>query len=383
MIKTFLLAVMGLVSISTAFSQETFTLKVNLKNFKGGTPFLSYMKKNSSVIDTSYSTENGQLVFKGNVDGPIIASFGLRNSPDPMASPSGRPVTTAPLDFILVNDLITITGDADHLNLAKVNGGKLNKAYVADKANLDKLVEAERANAKMLSVKGDSTAVPDMETSSFLSAMMNPKLSAAFINAYPESILAMFYLYISSSTMSLEDLRSAYLKMGATHKGGLYGTIIGDKISSLEATTAGKQAIAIEKVDIAGNPVNLESLKGKYVLLDFWGSWCGPCRASHPHLKSLYAKYKSSGFEIVGIAQEQKSTLEGSRSAWIKAIEDDDINWVQVLNNEGIEKSDAVKAYGVSVFPTKLLLDKEGKIIARYIGDTAEINTALNKIFGF
>jgi thiol-disulfide isomerase/thioredoxin len=370
-------------SFLTAVSQEAFTLKVKLKNFSSGTPFLSYMKKNSSVIDTSYSTEGGNLVFNGSVDGPVLASFGIRSNSAPTMDTNRRRTPRTTLDFVLTNESITINGDADRLNSAAIKGGSLNKAYLVEKANLDKLVETERIRARKLASEGDSIALRSLEASSFLSAMMNPKLSTQYINTYPESLLGMFYLYMSSTTMSLADLKVAYEKMGPTHKDGLYGAIISDKISGLEATSAGKQAIAIEKVDIAGNPVNLESLKGKYVLLDFWGSWCGPCRASHPHLKSLYTKYKSAGFEIVGIAQEQKTTLEESRAAWKKAIKDDDINWVQVLNNEGIEKSDAVKAYGVSVFPTKLLLDKEGKIIARYIGDTDEINVALNKIFGF
>jgi len=127
-------------------------------------------------------------------------------------------------------------------------------------------------------------------------------------------------------------------------------------------------AFALNKKDDKGKPVNFDALKGKYVLLDFWGSWCGPCRASHPHLKELYAKYKDKGFEIVGIAQEH-SALPADRLLWTEAIAKDGLPWIQVLNNENRDKFDVVSEYGVTAFPTKILLDKGGNIIGRYIGN--------------
>lgn len=128
-------------------------------------------------------------------------------------------------------------------------------------------------------------------------------------------------------------------------------------------------AFAANKKDGNGKPVNFEVLKGKYVLLDFWGSWCGPCRASHPHLKELYSKYKNKGFEIVGIAQEHSASA-ADRLLWTEAIAKDGLTWTQVLNNENRDKFDVVSEYGVTAFPTKILLDKEGNIIARYIGNS-------------
>jgi thiol-disulfide isomerase/thioredoxin len=127
-------------------------------------------------------------------------------------------------------------------------------------------------------------------------------------------------------------------------------------------------AFAAAKVDVNGKLVDFNSLKGHYVLLDFWGSWCRPCRASHPHLKELYAKYKDKGFEIVGIAAEHAKTKEECIAAWKKAISEDGLSWLQVLNNENRAKFDAVKEYNVTAFPTKILLDKDGNVIGRYVG---------------
>jgi len=367
--KKYILCISLLLSFFRVLAQEDFTVRVKMENFKEGTPFLAYMNNTGYVIETKYKPEGGYMVFKGTVEGPIVASFGVRNAnPNVTVTSTNQAVPRFPRDFVLTNEVITIKGDAGKLNQATVTGGKFNKQYTIDKANLARLA------------KSRSTAA--VETSN-AAMVQDQELRVAFIHAHPESIISVYYLYTLSNSISFEELKAAYTALGPIHKDGVYGKMLGEKVRAMEATSTGKQAIAIDKTDLAGNPVNLASLKGKYVLLDFWGSWCGPCRASHPHLKSLYSKYKASGFEIVGIAQEQKPSLEECRIAWKKAIKEDDINWVQVLNNDGIEKSDAVKAYGVGAFPTKLLLDKEGKVVARYIGDTQEIDVALSKVFGF
>ena len=124
-----------------------------------------------------------------------------------------------------------------------------------------------------------------------------------------------------------------------------------------------------------GKIVNLADYKGKYVLLDFWGSWCGPCRAGNPHLKDLYAKYKTKGFTIIGIANESGTIAEAS-AAWKKAVKEDGLPWIQVLNNEGKDKVDVTNIYEVSAFPTKILVDKDGKIIGRYTGTSAGAGVA-------
>lgn len=106
-----------------------------------------------------------------------------------------------------------------------------------------------------------------------------------------------------------------------------------------------------------GDTIRLSSLKGKVVLLDFWASWCGPCRSSNKELVKLYPKYKAKGFEIFGVS------IDAGRNNWLKAIKKDKVNWLQV-NDPGDWSAKIVAQWGLYGIPTSYLIDKNGKLIA-------------------
>jgi peroxiredoxin len=119
----------------------------------------------------------------------------------------------------------------------------------------------------------------------------------------------------------------------------------------------GQAAPEISLPDTKGNIINLSSLKGKVVLIDFWASWCGPCRRATPHVVKLYQKYKDRGFEVFGVSIDSKKT------DWLKAIKQDKIQYTQVNDNTGWSASSTLK-YGVDGIPATFLLNKEGTIMA-------------------
>jgi peroxiredoxin len=119
----------------------------------------------------------------------------------------------------------------------------------------------------------------------------------------------------------------------------------------------GQQAPEISLPNTKGVITNLSSFKGKVVLIDFWASWCGPCRASNPKVVQLYNKYKANGFEVFGVS------IDSKKSAWVKAIAHDKLTYTQVNDSGGWNAATAA-TYGVEAIPSTFLIDKEGKIVA-------------------
>ena len=131
-----------------------------------------------------------------------------------------------------------------------------------------------------------------------------------------------------------------------------------EEIEKLRKLAVGSPAPDISLPDPDGNIVKLSSLKGSYVLIDFWASWCGPCRKENPNVVRLYNQYHDQGFEIFGVSLDRKA------DDWVKAIKDDGLTWVQVSDLKYFE-SEAAREYNINAIPATILLDRDGNIIAK------------------
>lgn len=126
--------------------------------------------------------------------------------------------------------------------------------------------------------------------------------------------------------------------------------------------------------DTEGNPFSLSSLRGKWVVLDFWATWCGPCLASMPHLKEYYQKYAGK-FEVVGIVSQSEE------ATWVKMVKEMELPWINVINPQNSTKEkDLTNVYGIEGFPTYIILDKEGKIHKEYLGAQPDFYKELDTI---
>jgi peroxiredoxin len=137
-----------------------------------------------------------------------------------------------------------------------------------------------------------------------------------------------------------------------------FGNAIKTTIADLKRTAIGNAAPEFSCTDAEGKTVQLSSFRGSYVLIDFWASWCGPCRRENPSVVSAYRQFQNKGFKILGVS------LDDTKSDWLEAIKKDGLNWTQVSDLKGW-KADAAALYGVKAIPMNFLLDKNGTIVAK------------------
>jgi peroxiredoxin len=153
------------------------------------------------------------------------------------------------------------------------------------------------------------------------------------------------------------------------------GQILKNRLDIAQRIAIGKWAPEFVQPDTTGSMITLSSYKGKYLLLDFWASWCIPCRQEHPHLIELYKKYNQRGFQILSISLDKSE----DRMKWLEAIRKDGLIWQQVSDLKG-KSNEAAKLYGVEIIPFNFLIDQQGKIIAKNLR-VAGLAEALDKIF--
>lgn len=215
------------------------------------------------------------------------------------------------------------------------------------------------------------------------------RIEQDFLDSHPGSYLAPAILLPHTGSMTPDELQARYDSWTLPVQQSHVGKTIADEIRKLRAGSPGAVAALFSATDIGGETFNLADLRGKIVLLDFWASWCAPCRASNPHLKALYAKYHDKGLEVVCISDDDRAPAK-----WRQAVEEDGIGaFHHVLRGlrrkpeGGYDRSnDISESYGIHSLPTKILIGRDGVIIGRYGGggSTAEdMDSKLTEIFGF
>ena len=189
--------------------------------------------------------------------------------------------------------------------------------------------------------------------------------------AYKAALLGGVSGFQGKNDYAFVGLAEQYVEEFSGDNPGIAQQLMG-QISKAKAKMIGAIAPEISLPTPEGDTVHLSDFRGKVVLVDFWASWCGPCRRENPNVVRLYNKYKDQGFEILGVS------LDRSKDSWVKAIEKDGLSW-QHISDLKYWKSIAAQTYGVSSIPYTLLLDEEGKIVAKKLRG-AELETMVAKL---
>jgi len=334
--------------------------------------YFQYRTADKSVID-SLVPKDGEYKFEGQVPEPMMAMITVR-----YAAPVEKKPIRENFSFFIEPGKIELKSK-DSLSATEVKGSKSNVDFEMIKKKTEeysKRMQPLFAVYNEASAKNDRALMEKTEAElDAIDAEMREAVYADFLKRNSTSPVALYALkQYAGWDLDPAKIGPMFAQLPASTREWPSAKAFGEQIEVAKKTAVGSYAIEFSQADTLGQQVALSSFRGKYVLVDFWASWCGPCRKENPNVVKAFNDYRNKNFTVLGVSLDRPD----AKDKWLAAIHKDNLTWTHVSDLQYWDNAVA-KLYGIRAIPQNLLLDPSGKIIAKNIRG-AELTKTLDKL---